>query len=186
MPPSLEDLLAVARNYWPATNEAYLRQEVSPETARLQQRWEQELRRLDRWRALLKEVKQALPGFKVGDATATPDACFRCVVYPQAARPRWVTVGCLSILTPVSFVYGVQLTYRGTERIDQQARFGPLPPETAHVADVVTRKLEATFGAPAPPRELAQSRAPLVVELKEPPETLLVHALFTSRPESIP
>jgi hypothetical protein len=186
MTPSLEDLLALARNYWPSTQDSYLKQEVSPEVERLQQLWEQELRGIDRWWALLKEVEQALPGFKVGDATATRDACFRCVVYPRATHPRWIAVGCLSILAPVSIVYGVQLDYRGAERISQQARFGPLPPETSRIADVITRKLAATFGATALPRELAQSRVPLFVEFKEPPETLLVHALFTSTPESIP
>jgi hypothetical protein len=187
-PPSLEELLAVARDYWPSTQEAYLhlQQTVSPEIERLQKRWEQELRGLDRWWAMIEDVEKALPGFKVGDATATRDACFRCVVYPQTKQPRWVTVGCLSILTPVSFVYGVQLDYQGAERIHPQARFGPLPPETAQVADVLTRMLETTFEAIALPRELAQSRVPLFVEFKEPRETLLVHALFTSSPESIP
>jgi hypothetical protein len=29
-------------------------------------------------------------------------------------------------------------------------------------------------------------RVPLFVEFKEPPETVLMHALFTSSPESIP
>lgn len=190
MPLLFDDLLSIARNYWPSTKDAYLKQEVSPELARLQGLWEQELRGLDRWWTLLDEVGKALPGFTLGDATATRDACFRCVAYPSDApspsKPRWVAVGCLSILAPVSFVYGVQLDYRGAERVSQQARFGPLPPEVRHAADVITRKLAATFGATELPRELAQLRVPLFVEFKEPPETLLVHALFTSSPESIP
>jgi hypothetical protein len=166
---SLEDLLSVARNYWPSTKDSYLKQEVGPEIERLQRRCEKEL-----------------PGFKLGDATATRDACFRCVAYPPATSPRWVAVGCLSILTPVSFVYGVHLEYRGAERVGQKAHFGPLPSETHHAADIIARKLEDTFGATMLPRELAQLRVPLFVEFKEPPETMLVHALFTSTPESIP
>ncbi|HZH14962.1 MAG TPA: hypothetical protein VE057_11465 [Archangium sp.] len=190
MPPSLEDLLTVARNYWPSTKDAYLKQEVSPEIERLHALWERELRGLGRWWALLEELETALPGLKLGDATATRDACFRCVASPSGtssqSKSRWAAVGCLSIMAPVCFVYGVQLEYRGAERVGQKAHFGPLPPEIRHAADVMTRKLEATFGATALPRELAQVRVPLFVEFKEPPETVLVHALFTSSPESIP
>lgn len=190
MPLSFEDLMAVARNYWPSSRDTYLKQEVSPELRRLQALWELKLPGLDQWWAFLEELERALPGFKLGDATATRDACFRCVAYtPDTASPpqsRWVAVGCLSILAPVSFVYGVHLEYRGTERISQKASFGPLPPETSRVADMMARKLESTFGATTLPRDLAQRRVPLYVEFKEPPETLLVHALFTSSPESMP
>lgn len=190
MPLSAESLLMVARSYWPSTRDAYLKQEVSPELERLQSHWERELPRLDRWWALLDELEKALPGFKLGDATATRDACFRCVASPRETSKhpasQWVAVGCLSILAPVSFVYGVHLEYRGTERVSQKASFGPLPPETGRVADILTRQLESTFGATTLSRELAQMRVPLFVEFKEPPETMLVHALFTSSPESIP
>jgi hypothetical protein len=190
MPLSSEDLLAVARNYWPSTQDSYLKQEVSPELQRLQKLWERELPKLDRWWALLEELEEALPGFKLGDATATRDACFRCVASPldTSSHPtsRWVAVGCLSILAPVAFVYGVHLEYRGTERVSQEARFGPLPPETGRAVDIMTRKIESTFAATTLPRELAQMRVPLFVEFKEPPETMLLHALFTSSPESVP
>lgn len=187
---SLEDLLAIARYYWPSTQDAYLKQEPSPEVTRLQYLWEQEPNRLDRWSGLLGELEEALPGFKIGDATATRDACFRCAAYPPGSNPpssfRWVAVGCLSILAPVYIVYGVQLEYRGKERVSQRASLGPLPPETHHAADIIARKLEALFGASALPRELAQTRVPLFVEFKQPPETTLLHALFTSTPEGIP
>ncbi|MCP3136867.1 hypothetical protein [Pyxidicoccus xibeiensis] len=190
MPSSLEDLLAIARNYWPSTQDAYLKQEVSPEVGQLQRLWEQELGRIDRWWSFLRDLESALPGFTVGDATATRDACFRCVAYPPGsippARLRWAAVGCLSILAPVYTVHGVQLEYRGAERIGQKALLGPQPSETAHAAAVIARRLETMFGVTALPRELAQARVPLFVEFKEPPETLLMHALFTSSPESVP
>ncbi|WP_163993261.1 hypothetical protein [Pyxidicoccus caerfyrddinensis] len=190
MPLSSEDLLAVARNYWPSTRDSYLKQEVSPELQRLHTLWERELPKLDQWWTLLEELEKTLPGFKLSDATATRDACFRCVAWPPdtSSHPtsRWVAVGCLSILTPVAFVYGVQLEYCGTERVSQKASFGPLPPETGRAVDIMTRKLESSFGATTLPRELAQLRVPLFVEFKEPPETMLLHALFTSSPESIP
>ncbi|QSQ21263.1 hypothetical protein JY651_39740 [Pyxidicoccus parkwayensis] len=185
-----EDLLTVARNYWPSTRDAYLEQEASPELKRLQALWEQTLPGLDRWWSFLSELETALPDFKLSDVTATRDACFRCVAYPRNtssySQSRWAAVGCLSILAPVCFVYGVQLEYRGTERISQRASFGPLPPETAHVADLMAQKMESNFRATSLPRELTQTRVPLFVEFKEPPETMLVHALFTSSPESIP
>jgi hypothetical protein len=190
MPLALEDLLTIARNYWPSTQDAYLKQEVSPEVARLQGLWEQELGKLDRWWGFLADLEKALPGFKIGDATATRDACFRCVAYPPGDTPsptsRWVAVGCVSILAPVYTVYGVQLEYRGKERIGQKASLGPLPPETSHAADIIAQKLEAMSGATALPREWAQTRVPLFVEFKAPPETTLLNALFTSTPESIP
>ncbi|MFP2925384.1 hypothetical protein ACLESO_09225 [Pyxidicoccus sp. 3LG] len=190
MPPTLEDLLAVARNYWPSTPDAYLRQEVSPEVERLQRLWEHELGSIDRWWALLKDLELTLPGFTIGDATATRDASFRCVAFPPGGTPlvrfRWAAVGCLSILAPVYTVHGVQLEYRGAERIGQKAIFGPLPSEIHHAADIIARMLEARFGATALPRELAHTHVRLVVEFKQPPDTLLMHALFTSTPESIP
>ncbi|NMO15287.1 hypothetical protein HPC49_09280 [Pyxidicoccus fallax] len=101
-------------------------------------------------------------------------------------KHRWVAVGCLSILAPVYIVYGVELEYRGKERIGQKASLGPLPPDTHHAADIIARKMETLFGATALSRALAQTRVPLFVEFKAPPETMLLHTLFTSTPESVP
>lgn len=62
----------------------------------------------------------------------------------------------------------------------------PLPPEMQAPAKLIARKIEARYGAEALPRELAELRIPLIVEFKEPPETTLFHALFTSQPENLP
>jgi hypothetical protein len=53
-------------------------------------------------------------------------------------------------------------------------------------ADIVSRRLETTFGVSTLPREIAETPIPLYVEPKEPPNTTLFHALFTSEPESLP
>jgi hypothetical protein len=187
---SAEQLVAIARDHWPSSKEPYLRQERSPEQARLQEKWERALARMDRWWKLLEELEGELPGFTMGDGTATPGACLRCVAYPVRSEPpprfRWVVVGCVSILAPVYMVYGVQLEYSGTKRIGETAGFEPLPPELRAPADIIARKLEATLGVRPLPRELAELRVPLFVEWKEPPATTLFHALFSSRPERVP
>jgi hypothetical protein len=64
--------------------------------------------------------------------------------------------------------------------------FDPLRPETRAPADIIARRIEATFGANMLPREMARTPVPLYVQWKEPPETTLFHALFTSQPESLP
>jgi hypothetical protein len=98
----------------------------------------------------------------------------------------WVVVGCVSILAPVYAIYGLQLGYRGKQRIDERIFLEELPPEMQAPAELVARKLEATFGLTALPRELARTPVPVIVEPKEPPHTTLFDALFISRPESVP
>ncbi|HZH76981.1 MAG TPA: hypothetical protein VEY88_13190 [Archangium sp.] len=187
---SLEQLIAIAGDYWPSAKDHDFRQEIGPEMKRLYERWEQELKKIDRWWAFLEELETELPGFKMGDATATPDACFRCVAYPAQEHPlptlRWVVVGCVSILAPVYTVYGVHMEYGETARASRAMEFDPLRPETRAPADIIARRIEATFGADMLPREIARTPVPLYVQWKEPPETILFHALFTSQPESLP
>ncbi len=190
MRPSVDQLISIAKNYWSSSKEYYLRQEPSPEAKRLHERWEQELQRVDRWWAFLDELEKELPGFDIGDATATPDACFRCVAYPTRARPqpavRWVVVGCVSLLAPVYTVYGVQFEYGETTRTFKAMALDSLQPEIRAPAEVIARKLEATFGVSALSREVAERPVPLFVQWREPPETTLFHALFTSEPASLP
>lgn len=197
MPISAEHLLSVARNYWRADHEFEGTLERSPELERFQDLWEQKLEKIDEWWVLHDELRAALPHLKVGDATATVDACFRCLVYTDKAfvsenpedeprSHRWAVVGCVSILAPVYAIYGVQYDYKGRQWIDRRVFFEPLPPEMRAPAQVVARKLEELFGVEALPREIAETRIPLIVEQMEPPETTLFHALFTSRPESVP
>jgi hypothetical protein len=194
---SAEELISVVRNYWRSDHEFDGKLERSPELKRFQAVWKQELKKMDQWRVLMRELRAAFPQFNVGHATATVDACFRCMVYadrqPMEANHEGGSrecyrgvVGCLSILAPVYTVYGVQSEYEGKKFIGAKAFFDPLPPEMQALAEVVGRKIEAMFGAEALPREIAETRVPLIVDRVEPPETTLFHALFTSRPESVP
>jgi hypothetical protein len=199
MPISAEELLSVARNYWRSDHEFDDKLENSPETERFHDAWERALETLDQWRALMDELRGAFPHFNIGHATATCDPCFKCMVYtnqeavssdPRENEPRsrlWTVVGCLSVLAPVYTVYGVQYDYKGRE-VCGAARvfFDPLPPEMQAIAEVIARKIEARYGAEALPREIAETRAPLIVHWKEPPETTLFHALFTPEPENLP
>jgi hypothetical protein len=186
MPPTPEQLLAIARNYW-RDDKAY---DGSLEHERLVALWERELKKLDRWWAFLDELKKELPGFTIGNATATPDACFRCAAYAPvenlANTRRFVVVGCVSILAPVYMVYGVEYQRINNKRHGPRAFFEPLPAELRHPADVISRRIEATFGVSALPREIAEAPIPLYIEPVEPPNTTLFHGLFTSEPGSLP
>ncbi len=187
---SAEHLLSIAKNYWRSDRYQHLTQEPSPEDYRREAVWEEKLQKVDQWHAFLDDLKQELPDFTIGDGTATPDACFRCVAYPAKGRPLapfdWVVVGCISILAPIYMIYGIEFERVGKRRLSSTVIFEPLPPQMRHAADVFARKIEATFGVSALPREVAETRVPLVVEWKEPPETMLFHALFSNQPESVP
>lgn len=194
---SAEYLLSVARNYWRSDHEFDGKLERSPELERFQGLWEEKLEKIDEWWVLHDELRAALPHLKIGDATSTVDACFRCLVYadqqPVSEDPEdelrsrcWAVVGCVSILAPVYTVYGVQYDYKGREWIARRVFFDPLPPEMWAPSEIVARKIEELFGVEALPREIAETRIPLIVERREPPDTTLFHALFTSRPESVP
>ncbi len=185
-----EQLLSIARNYWPSDKEHYLRPEQSPEVARFQELWSHELKKLDSWGAFVRHLRRDLPGFTLGNVTAPVDACFRCAAYPDAAHKprelRWVVVGCLSILAPVYILYGVQYRYSGPKRMGEEVLLEPLPPEMRAPADIIARRMEETFGAHAIPREIAETAVPLFVDPRQPPSTTLFHALFTSQPERVP
>ena len=189
---SLEQLVAIASNYWPSTRNGdhRLGQDINPEARRLHELWEQEIKRINRWWAFLDELRGELPGFFIGDATATPDACFRCVVYPGEERPlpalHWVVVGCVSIIAPVYAVYGVQFEEGEKTRVFRAMDSDSQRPEIKAPAEVIARRVEAEFGFARLPREMAQTLVPLFVQQKEPPETTLFHALFTNEPENIP
>ena len=193
---SREQLLSIARNYWRPDNDYSVRQEKSPETMRLEARWEEELEQPERWRGLLRHLRQELPSFTIGDGTATPDACFRCVAYPVKGQPlpafRWVVVGCVSIVAPIYIVYAVDYGRDSKARYGVEARhdfklmFEPFPPEMELPANVIARKIEATFGFSKLPRELAETPVPLFVQWVEPPRTTLFHALFTNEPDNVP
>jgi hypothetical protein len=189
---SAEQLLAIARNYWPGDIESYnglLFGKRCPEVDRFHELWQRELKKLDWWRDFLASFRAELPGFSLSDITAPVDPCWRCGAYPETnCKPPasyWVVVGCLSILAPVYTVYGVEYTYNGKNRNDQ-VFFEPLPPKMRAPADLIARRIEARFEASKLPREIAETPIPLFVDPQEPPNTTLFHALFSSSPESVP
>ena len=200
MPVSAEDLLSIVQQYCRSDHEFDDKLERSPELKRFDDAWEQALKKLDQWRALMDELRVELPHLNIGHATATCDPCFKCMVYTnrepvssdqredEPRLHRWTVVGCLSVLAPVYTVYGVQYDYKGREVSPAASRifFDPLPPEMQAPAEVIARKIEARYGAEALPRESAEIRVPLIVHFKEPPETTLFHALFTPEPENLP
>jgi hypothetical protein len=187
---SAEQLLDIARSYWRSDKDYYLRQEKSPETERLQTLWEHELERAERWKAFLDGLQQELPGFTIGNIVSTCDAGLRCIAYPVKGSPLppfdWAVVGCVSILAPVYMVYGVEYAGIGGARHPPKLKFEPLPPDMRFPAEVIARKIEATFGVSVLPRQVAETPIPLFVEWKEPPSTTLFHALFTSEPDNLP
>ncbi|HEX8824792.1 MAG TPA: hypothetical protein VF794_33035 [Archangium sp.] len=188
---STEQLISLARTYWRPDKDYQLRQEKSPEDRRLDARWTEELKRIDRWHAFLRDLRQALPSFTIGDGTATPDACFRCVAYPSRGRLQrpdpWIVVGCVSILAPLYIVYSVKYGRVGNRtRLNPRLGFEPFPPEMKSPAEVIARKIEETFGVSKLPREIAETPVPLFVGWVEPPETILFHALFTNEPDNVP
>ncbi|MFL5352621.1 hypothetical protein [Archangium sp.] len=187
MHPSTEELFSIARNYWPSTEEYYLKGEASPENQRLGALWQEKLKRIDRWWAMLDELKEELPELTIGDATATLHASFRCTAYSKKVnQQRSALVGCLSIIAPVFTVYGLEFEYQGETRTVSRICFEPLPAYMQGPAGVIARKIETMFGASALPREVADTPVPLFVEWKKPPHTTLFHALFSSTPERIP
>jgi hypothetical protein len=182
---SQEQLLAIAGKYW-RTDKAY---DGSLERMKLTDLWDEELKKIGQLWALLDELKKELPDFTIGNATATPDACFRCAAYSpvdEISGRRFIVVGCVSILAPVYTVYGMEYVRVGKKRHNPRVFFEPLPAEMRHAADIVSKRIEADFSVSALTRDIAHARIPLHVEPMEPPNTTLFHALFTSEPESLP
>jgi hypothetical protein len=188
---STEQLITIARDYWRSNKDYQLRQEKSPEDKKREARWAEELEKLDRWHALLRDLRQELPSFTIGDGTATPDVCFRCVAYPAKGRPlspyRWIVVGCVSILAPIYIIYGVEYGRVGNRtRLNPRVLFEPFPPEMQFPSDIIARKISETFKVNKLPRAIAETPVPLFVKWVEPPETTLFHALFTNEPDNVP
>jgi len=186
---STEHLLSIARNYWPSDGDWWIHPENHPEFKRLQDLWEQEMAKMDQWKAFIRELGSHLPDFSMGNITTPHDACFRCSAYPnftpKSDSSNWVIVGCLSILAPIYTIYGVQEEFSGAKRIRSTVFFEPLPPEMQAPAEVMAKRIEETFGVNRLPREIAETPVPLFVEPVKPPHTTLFHALFIGPPESV-
>ncbi len=185
---STEQLLDIARQYWPSDLETYLRPGSIPEWERLQARWKQEFANMGRWREFLDALEKELPGFTLGNATCPFDACFRCSAYwdvDPSPQLDWAVIGCVSILAPVYTVYGVRYELKGKQRLRSTVFLDSLPEEMRAPSEVIARKIEETFGASAFPREWNQHPVPLFVDPQQPPNTTLFHALFTGQPDSV-
>ena len=189
---STEKLLAIARNYWRADTVYDEKRERSPEALRLDALLQETLQRDDysRWLKLDQELQQELPGFIISSGVSAHEHCFQCVAYSGFKpggfpRFRLAVAGCISILAPVYIVYGLEYDLTRSEVHYPKLSFEPLPPEMRGPADLISRKLETTFDVRKLPREVAETPIPLIVRWKEPPETTLFHALFTSLPENV-
>ncbi|MBN9688471.1 hypothetical protein JYJ93_39095 [Corallococcus sp. NCSPR001] len=188
MTPSTEQLLAIARHYWPASvSDA---DETGPELSRLFKRFDEALQGLGQWHGFLDHLRTLLPGFSIGDGTGPTRCSFRCIVYPAKGDPMppipWAVVGCMSILAPVFTVYGITFEYEGRKRRAALLHLAPLPGTMEEAARIVARELESRFHVSALPREVAATPVPVVVEWTQPPRTTLFDALFDSDPTNIP
>lgn len=187
--PTAEKLLAIARNYWPGDMETYLRPERSPAFARLHAVWDRELGKIERWNAFVDALGQELPDWMVCNITAPGDGSLRCAAYSREGRTppdiEWIVVGCLSVLAPVYTVYGLRCECRERRRIRKTVFFEALHSDMQGPAEAMARRLQETFDVQALPRELANTRVPLIVDPVMPPDTTLFHALFVSEPERV-
>ncbi len=189
--PSKEDLLVLVQNFYASSGEALYTPVVGPETQRLHAVWAKRLEDMTPWNDFLDEVERALPGLIVGDTLSTSDGGLRCMLYPpkhsRAPQAHWIVVGCVSLLAPVYTVYCVERMHMGDgSRRDRAAAITHAPIRMQSSAQVLARKIEATFGATPISPEDAQASVPLFVGGREPSEATLFHALFTSDPEIIP
>ncbi|WP_155893301.1 hypothetical protein [Cystobacter fuscus] len=192
MPPSLsaEDLIRVVRNYYDSSNEFHFTPEPSPEENRRQALWTQWIENMGPWRAFRAKLRSELPNYKIGETYSSADGGPRCIIYPpkESNTPfaSWIVVGCVSLLAPVYFVYGVECDYIEGRLRRNKASFEPPPPNMILPAQVVARTIEASFGFSAVPREIAETPVHLFAGLLEPPKTTLLHTLFTNAPDIIP
>ncbi|RKH54482.1 hypothetical protein D7X55_09555 [Corallococcus sp. AB049A] len=189
MPPSTDELLTLARHYWPASYEESL-DDAHPELKRRQERWAQVLERNERWEEFRRQLRMRLPAFTLAEATTTSQASLRCAVYPAKGIPMqpvpWALVGCLSILAPVYTVYGLTFDYEGRKRGKAHLHLPPLPAAMSDTARIIARELEAHFHVTALPPEVAALPVPVAVEWTRPPQTTLFDALFDSSPTIVP
>jgi hypothetical protein len=187
---STEDLIKVVQNYYNSSNDFLFTLEPSPEENRRQALWAQWTENMEPWKAFRARLRSELPNYETGATYSSADGGPRCIIYPpkESLRPfsNWVVVGCVSLLAPVYFVYGVECDYVEGRLRNDRASFEPPPPNMISPAQVVARTIETSFGFSAVPREIAETPVPLFAGLLEPPKTTLFHTLFTSAPHSIP
>jgi hypothetical protein len=190
MTPSREELIEIVRNYYSSSNEFLFTLDPSPEENRRQALWTRRIEDMGSWYAFRDKLSSELPDFITGETGSTADGGLRCMVYPpmesRVPTANWIVVGCVSILAPVYFVYGVECDYVDGRLRNPKVSFEQPPLSMASPAQVVARTIEAMFGYSAVSREIAETPVPFFAGLLEPPKTTLFHTLFTSAPYSIP
>ncbi|MBM7118371.1 hypothetical protein [Archangium primigenium] len=190
MPPSKEDLISIVQKHYDSTNAFMFTTGLTPEAKRLDSAWKKWIQNRAPWHAFRYELSRALPSHIIGETYPSMDGGPRCIVYqPRAswtARSNWDVVGCVSLLAPVYFVYGVQWDYIDGVRQNFSANFGQPPPIMAEPVQVMTKSIEKTFGFEVIPPELANTPVALYAGLLEPHETTLFHTLFTNESHNIP
>lgn len=188
-PLSAEHLIKVVGNYYDAINNFHFTPETSPEANRRQALWTQWIAHMEPWLAFRNEIGSKLPDYVIGETYSSHDGGPRCIIYPpddsRTPSSDWTVVGCLSLLAPVYFVYGLARDRR-TKARRYKVSFEPPPPHMSLPAQIIARTLETSFRVSAVPRTVADTPVHLFVGNLEPPKTTLFHALFTDEPETIP
>jgi hypothetical protein len=186
---SAEDLINVVRNYYDTTSNFHFTLETSRETKRRQAMWTQWIAHMEPWLAFRGELGSKLPEHVIGETYSSHDGGPRCIIYPpdnlHPPASDWTIVGCLSLLAPVYFVYGLKRDRRINAR-RYKVSFEPPPPYMNLPAQIIARTLETSFRVSAVPRAVADTPVHLFVGNLAPPKTTLFHALFTDEPETIP
>ncbi|MBM7118370.1 hypothetical protein [Archangium primigenium] len=187
--PSAEELISVVQNYYDSNNNFHFRLETSPETSRRQALWTQWIAHMDPWLAFRDELGSKLPEHVIGETYSSHDGGPRCIIYPpddlRTHSSDWTVVGCLSLLAPVYFIYGLERE-RQTKVRRYKVSFETPPPHMSLPAKIIARTIETSFGASSIPRAVADTPVQLFVGNLAPLKTTLFHALFTDEPETIP
>ncbi|WP_434388149.1 hypothetical protein [Melittangium boletus] len=190
MLPSKEDLISIVQKHYDSTNAFMFTAGLTPEAKRLNGAWKKWIDNRDSWHTFRDELSRLLPSYVIGETYPSMDGGPRCIVYHPidscTLESNWDVVGCMSLLAPVYFVYGVQWEYVEGIRKNFRASFAQPPPIMAEPAQVMARTIEKIFGFDAIPYELATTPVGLYAGLLEPHETTLFHTLFTNEPQSIP
>ena len=132
MPPSKEELIAIVRQYHESSNAFLFTTELSPETKRRQALWTHWVANMAPWRAFKAALRSALPHYNFGEMFPSDDGGPSCTIRPpkesMSPTSNWAVVGCISLLAPVYFVYGVTYDYIDGRVGNQKASFEPPPP----------------------------------------------------------
>lgn len=190
MPLSKDDLIEIVQSHYRSSNTFLFTLEPSLEENRRQALWSRWIENREPWKAFRAKLRSELPHYETGATYSSADGGPRCIIYPPreslAPSSNWIVVGCVSLLAPVYFVYGVECNYAEGRLQNDRASFEPPPSSMALPTQIVARTIETMFSFSALPHELAQTPVPLYAGSIEPPQTTLFHTLFTNEPSSIP